>query len=233
VEFLPESAGQVTAILAIPGCSGISLDSPATDRGGGSPTDPYFRRHYPAISKILRSEGFGVFLLDYHSAEGIVSACQGEISTARIAEYVVAAATKVVEHERVDSGRVFVIGWSLGGAGLLRSLDALVEQSVPVSATFAIYPGCGSASPWQSDFPVHFFLGEADDITSAETCRHLAAEASQSTPVSVTVYPGAHHGFDIVDAPAEISTGRGTTVGYNEAAANDTWARIREVLSGG
>ena len=233
VEFIPESQVPIPAILAIPGCSGVSLNSPATDRGGGSPTDPFFRRHYPAMARTLKEEGFGVFLLDYHSAEGVVSACQGEIGPSRIAEYVAAAAQRIVKDPRVNPSRFYVIGWSLGGAGLLRSIQLLVDDAVPVSAAFAVYPGCGGATPWSADFPVHFFLGEADDITSAETCRALVERMDPASSVSVQSYPGAHHGFDLVEAPPAVSTGRGTTIGYNEPAAKDTWERIRRILSGG
>jgi len=67
VEFLPSSEGAVPGIVAIPRCSGISLNSPATDRGGGSPTDPYFRRHYPRMAKALRDEDYAVFLVDSQS----------------------------------------------------------------------------------------------------------------------------------------------------------------------
>ena len=233
VEHIPNGPGPFPGILAIPGCSGISLNSPATDRGGGSPTDPYFRRHYPRMARTLSDEGYAVFSLDYHSAEGVVSACLGEVHPIRIAEYIETAARQVVMDPRVQGGRVFLIGWSLGGTGLLHALDLLANHDLGISDAIAIYPGCGGVEPWSNALPVHIFLGEADDITSAETCRALVGRVNPELPVSVSSFPAARHGFDIEDAPASISTGRGTTIGYNKAAVEGTWKRIREILSGG
>jgi dienelactone hydrolase len=233
IEYVPERQGAFPGIVAIPGCSGISLNSPTTDRGGGSPTDPYFRRHYPKMAETLREQGYAVFLLDYQSAEGVVSACLGEVAPSRIAEYVVASVRRAAADPRVENERLFVIGWSLGGAGLLNAIELLDGEDTPTAAAIAVYPGCDGAAPWSHHLPVHLFLGDADDITSAETCRSLAESLDPSLPVSVTSYPDARHGFDIADAPPSISTGRGTTIGYNQAAAEKAWRRIREILSGG
>ena len=233
IEDIPNGPGPFPGILAIPGCSGISLNSPETDAGGGSPTDPYFRRHYPRMAKALSDEGYAVFSLDYQSAEGVVSACLGEVHPTRIAEYIEVAARQITADPRVQTGRVFLIGWSLGGAGLLHALDPLDDAELNISDAIAIYPRCVGVMPWSSTIPVHLFLGEADEITPAETCRALVWKIEEHLPVIVRSYPGARHGFDIGEASAEISTGRGTTIGFNQAATEDTWQRIREIMSGG
>jgi len=147
VENIPKGPGPFPGILAIPGCSGISLNSPETDRGGGSPTDPYFRRHYPRIAQTLSTEGYAVFSLDYHSAEGVVSACLGQIHPTRIAEYIEVAAHQVVTDPRVQAGKVFLVGWSLGGAGLLHALDHLSDGDIAISDAVAIYPSCVGVQP--------------------------------------------------------------------------------------
>ena len=231
VEYLQSTNGRMPAILAIPGCSGVSLNSPSTDAGGGSPTDPYFRRHYPKMAMTLRDEGFAVFLLDLHSAEGVVSACLGEVAPSRIAEYVVTAVRRIAADSRVDRENISIIGWSLGGAGLLRAVELLASERTSISAAVAIYPGCAEVTPWSHDLPVYFFLGDADDIAPAETCRLLINSLASGLPVTVKSYPDARHGFDLDEAPTTISTGRGTTVGYNQNAAESTWRNIREILS--
>jgi dienelactone hydrolase len=184
------------------------------------------------MAEVLSREGYAVFLVDYQSAEGVVSACLGEVQPDRIAEYIAAATRRVGADPRVDKDRLFVIGWSLGGAGLLRAIDLLEFVDTQILATIAIYPGCAGAPRWSHDIPVHFFLGEADDITSAETCRLFIDSLHKSMPVSVTSYPDAQHGFDVAGAPSSISTGRGTTIGYNQVAAESAWRRIREILTG-
>lgn len=230
VEYIPAEARPIPAILAIPGCSGISLDSPLTDKGGGSPTDPYFRRHYPRVAGQLRDEGYAVFLLDYHSAEGVVSACRGEVPPSTVAAYILAAVGRITADPRVDPERIYLLGWSLGGAGLLHALSRLEHNSSLVSKAIAIYPGCTGVRPWSHDLPVFFFLGEADDITPAETCRSLVQELN-ADHVAVFSYADSKHGYDLDEAPPSISTGRGTTVGYNSAAAEATWTMIHEILS--
>jgi dienelactone hydrolase len=231
VDYVPVGDGPIPAVLAVPGCSGISLDSPSTDRGGGSPTDPYFRRHYPQIAAQLRDEGYAVFLLDYHTAEGVVSACRGEVPPRTVAAYIHAAIGNIAANSRINAERIYLVGWSLGGAGLLNAVSEMEHKASPVKKAIAIYPGCRGVPPWTHDLPVYFFLGEADDITPAETCRSLAQELN-AEHVAVFSYPDAHHGYDLHEAPPSISTGRGTTVGYNSAAAEATWTKIREILNG-
>ena len=231
VEYLQAAEARLPAILAIPGCSGVSLNSPVTDEGGGSPTDPYFRRHYPEIATMLRDDGFAVFLLDYHSAEEVVSACLGEITPSLIAEYVVAALRRVAADPRVDRENIFIVGWSLGGAGLLRAVELLATEDTSAAAAIAIYPGCAGVAPWSHNLPVYLFVGDADDITPAETCRSFVESLDSDLPVVITSYPDARHGFDLNEAPPMISTGRGTTVGYNRTAANSMWRNIREILA--
>jgi dienelactone hydrolase len=184
------------------------------------------------MAKTLRDEGYAVFLVDYHSAEGVVSACLGEVAPSLIAEYIVAAVTRVAANPMVDPERLFVIGWSLGGAGLLRAIDLLDSDATELSAAVAIYPGCSGVEPWSYDLPVHMLLGESDDIALAQTCRSFVETLPRGLPVEVVSYPDARHGFDVEDAPPSISTGRGTTIGYNRVAAEDAWRRIREILSG-
>jgi dienelactone hydrolase len=111
-------------------------------------------------------------------------------------------------------------------------LDLLNGETVNISAAIAIYPGCSGVEPWSSTLPVHLFLGEADDITPPGACRSLAGSVAGHLPVTVQSFAEARHGFDIEEAPASISTGRGTTVGYNRVAAEETWRMIREILSG-
>ncbi len=44
-------------------------------------------------------------------------------------------------------------------------------------------------------------LGGADDYTPAAACRDYAPGSRPSVPVQATTYDGAHHDFDIPEAP--------------------------------
>ena len=45
--------------------------------------------------------------------------------------------------------------------------------------------------------PVLILIGDKDDWTPAEPCRQLTAAArAAGYPVTIKIYPGAHHAFD-------------------------------------
>jgi dienelactone hydrolase len=227
--YQPRMAGSHPGVLAVPGCSGVSLNPPQTDRGGGSPTDSLFRRHYPQVALELADSGYVVALLDYLGAEGVINACRGEVSTSRIAEYIRAAVETLRVHPQVDGSRVFVVGWSLGGAGVLAALKKGLDRA-SVAGVALLYPGCRGASVWPREVLVHLFVGGADDITPAAECEALVAEIDWPS-VRLSRYEGARHGFDVRAAPAVIGTGRGTTVGYDQRAAMAAWSEIYELFS--
>jgi dienelactone hydrolase len=85
--------------------------------------------------------------------------------------------------------------------------------------------------------PLLILIGEIDDWTPAEPCRKLTEAAEQAGyPVSVKIYPGAHHSFDsnnpvrYVEGRINVNsaTGRGATTGGNAEAWADS---IREVIA--
>jgi dienelactone hydrolase len=130
--------------------------------------------------------------------------------------------------------------------------DALAqEKRSGFAAAVALYPGCavrlgrwrvsgvGSrldySGVYESVAPLLILIGELDDWTPAEPCRKLAEAARKSNhPVSIKVYPGAHHSFDSSNpvryvanrVNANSPTGRGATTGGNPEAWADS---IREV----
>ena len=78
--------------------------------------------------------------------------------------------------------------------------------------------------------PVAILIGEADDWTSAERCHDMGRHARpDSAPIAMTLYPGAHHAFDVV----QLQPGRqvfGHWIEYNGAAAQDAEVRVRTFL---
>jgi dienelactone hydrolase len=121
------------------------------------------------------------------------------------------------------------------------------NQKDGFAAAVALYPGCaaqygdwrvvrtaGLRTPiiryvgaYKPVAPLFILIGEKDDWTPAEPCRKLA-EAAQAAgyPVTIKVYPEAHHAFDS-DRPVRYvgqrvnlnsSTGRGATTGGDPQA---------------
>jgi dienelactone hydrolase len=165
----------------------------------------------------------------------------------------------------VDESRIGIMGGSHGGATTLVSIAAperaqeplAQEQRSGFSAAIALYPSCapylegwrtvqragGSGSVthhvgvYKPVAPLLILIGENDDWTPAEPCRRLTESARrEGYPVSIKVYPGAHHSFDsnfpVRYDPARVNgnspTGRGATTGGDPKAWDDS---VREVIA--
>jgi dienelactone hydrolase len=225
--FFPSGDDPVPTVVAIPGCSGVSLDGPATDDGRpGDEADRLFRRHYARMADRLRDGDFGVVLVDYLTSEKVANTCSGEISHERVGEYVAASLEFAGTLPRVDPARLYVVGWSHGGAGVFAWLQALREQASTVAGAVAVYPGCGSRGPWASAVPVLVLLGEADDITPPERCDEILGRLPESARVEVRRYADARHGFDFTEGPEVLPIGGGMTVGRNPIAGEEAWEEI-------
>ncbi len=79
--------------------------------------------------------------------------------------------------------------------------------------------------------PTLVLIGEADDWTPAERCRDMVAHSRpDGAAIALTVYPGAHHAFDVVELkPGTRSLGH--WLEYNEAAAKDAEEKTRAFLA--
>jgi dienelactone hydrolase len=100
----------------------------------------------------------------------------------------------------------------------------------PFSAVVALYPPCfrlGRDVEIQS--PLLILAGAEDDWAPAAWCQAFArTAAARGQPVSLTVYPGAHHGFDA----AGLDTWKlGHHLRHDAAAHADAQARVRAFLT--
>jgi dienelactone hydrolase len=143
-----------------------------------------------------------------------------------------AALRYLAQQEFFDPARIAVRGQSMGGIAMLYALDLdLAAQyfAERFRAAVAYYPGCTTLPRFTA--PVLILIGEADDWTSAERCRDMVLHARpDSAPIVMTVYPGAHHAFDVV----QLQPGRqmfGHWIEYNSAAAEDAEARVRTFVA--
>ena len=215
--FKPEEAGPFPAVVMMHDCSGLShLSSGAPARWGHE----LVRRGYVVVmpdSFSTRGYPYGVCT---DASPGRASV--GPLQRMRDAH---AALAFVRTLPYVDGRRVGLMGGSHGGA------TTLVAMTRPgFAAGVALYPSCRSGA-YRPAAPLLILIGEKDDWTPAEPCRKLAEAArAAGHPVSIKIYPGAHHSFDssnpvrYVDARVNLNspTGRGATTGGDAAAWADS-----------
>ncbi|CAN5141172.1 dienelactone hydrolase family protein [soil metagenome] len=159
----------------------------------------------------LNALGIAVFNLDSFSARGGVA--KGA-STASLPE-TLAGAARIVDaeralallaaHPRIDAARIALMGVSSGGrttllAAQTRFATAYGPPGLRFAAYIALYPPCNirliddtRAQPG----PLRIFIGEADPVTTAESCvRYVARLRAAGVDAAVQTFPGAAHGFD-------------------------------------
>jgi dienelactone hydrolase len=233
--YVPSGAGPFPTLIAIPGCSGISADDPAFENSNPDlqEDDLLFRRHYRTMASKFRDQGFAVYLIDVHKAESVLTACAGEIQSEKLAEYISAATAWVAEQPRVEESKIHLIGWSMGGRGVLEWLHGPRKSAKNLKSAIAVYPGCDEASDLTIQIPILMLLGGADDIAEPAICEELVQSAVVKDQIVLKVYPGARHGFDIEDAPPLVDIGGGMTVGYQRSASEASWNEILSFLGRG
>ena len=163
----------------------------------------------------------------------------------------------------IDGNHIGIMGGSHGGWTALAAMSAPISESDPLSdakrkgfsAAVAFYPSCAArygtwstvrqnktfgpvvshSGVYKPIGPVLILIGEKDDWTPAEDCRKMVvASRNAGFPVSVIIYPGAHHSFDS-DTPvrynalrtnASSPSGKGATTGGDSAAWLDSKKQV-------
>ena len=132
----------------------------------------------------------------------------------------------------VDAARVAVIGQSMGGSAVLYAVDRelAAQYNERFRTAIAYYPNCGVTGAWMTA-PTLVLIGEADDWTPTAPCRQMVKRArTDGAAITLTVYPGACHAFDVVELKPGIRV-LGHSVEYNEPAARDAEQKVRAFLA--
>ena len=255
----PEGEGPFPAVVIVHDCSGLgprSSGAPLRWAGELVPQgyvvivpDSFSPRGFPDGVCIIPGSQTG-------SVNGYVRAADA---------YGALAALRTLPY--VDGKRVGIMGGSHGGWTTLAAMYVPVDANDPLTAAkrdgfaaaVALYPSCaprygawstskfgyfGPPASYSGEYqpvaPLLILVGEKDDWTPAEPCRHLA-EASRAAgyPVDLKIYPDAHHAFDSnfpvrYDARRNNSSspsGRGATTGGNPAAWEDAKKEVADFFA--
>lgn len=231
-EFRPHADGRLPALVLMHGCHGVS----ASVRDWGR----WFREH-----------GYVALVVDSWGSRGLAEQCTpGEDlpNTARLDD-AVGALRWLQSQPYVDRERIGIIGWSNGGVFSMAvvngpSLDRARARGVQIpppgfQAAVGVYPGgCHSLLDQLSVKPLLILIGADDDWTPAEECRALVdKQRAKGANVTIVVYPGAVHYFDVEGQPrvflpevenknAKTGACCGATVGFDAAANADAHRQV-------
>jgi dienelactone hydrolase len=241
----PEGPGRFPAIVIMHDCSGLGPTS------SGAPG---------RWASELVARGYVVIIPDSFTTRGHAggvctdaSRTRTDVSPSRRVHDAYGALAHVRTLPYVDGGRVGLMGGSHGGSTTLASMVAPENDREPLArerrtgfaAAVALYPRCASRlGTWHADSgvyrpaaPLLILIGDKDDWTPAAPCQRLADASRQAgQPVTIKLYPGAHHSFDSPNPVRYVATrinpsapsGRGATTGGNASAWADS---IRTVVA--
>jgi dienelactone hydrolase len=159
----------------------------------------------------LNALGIATFVVDSFTPRGLASTArdQSRLSTMANLADSLSALSLLATHPRIDRSRIGVMGFSRGGQVALYSLleplrRGIIDDGLRFAAHVALYPSC--SIPYHANqvnpAPVLMLLGAADDYTPAAACRDYSAWfAGKGVPIQLIAYDGAHHDFDIPEAP--------------------------------
>jgi len=125
----PSSSTSNPAVLLVPGCSGFIA------RNGIN--------HYEERAIELQAAGYFVVFVDYLSRRNLTDCAGGRnISQAEVAADILEAARWIREQPQIATDKVFAIGWSYGGGGVLAALAAMSPGETILARAVAYYPDC-------------------------------------------------------------------------------------------
>jgi dienelactone hydrolase len=189
--------------------------------------------HSAVIADLLSSWGYVTLAVDSLGprVSGIENRCRRGLPDQAFDAY--AALRYLSKLDFVDPGRVAVLGQSLGAE---TALHAVVDHN-PAAQSFdgrfraaiGYYPYCDPSMATVAA-PSLILVGEADEMNPVKECREVEAHARRyCAPVTLIVYPGVHHNFDVALLTPGVRY-QGYWLEYNEQAAKDAEAKTHAFL---
>ena len=215
--LLPEGEGPFSMLIMLHGCNGLRRIT----------WDLWIRPWTGA----LRPHRIGVVVVDSFARRGIEQVCTGDVAgwAVRRAADVEAVREWLASQPYVLPDRIAVLGMSNGGRTVLAALRGPGPRSgAGIRAGVALYPGCQSDIASQFHAPLLVLTGGDDTVAPPRYCEAMRdAQRSGSAPVSLVVYPGALHSFDVALPRRRYL---GMELGGDRAAAADARSRVLRFL---
>lgn len=186
----------------------------------------------------LEVAGFATLEVDFK--KGVFTSPKDRPKNPAFIPYLFAAVAALHEQPEIDSDRIGMLGFSLGGHlalnAAMKGLSApYTSKGLKIAAAVSLYPGCQLLANQASAFtgmPILILVGSNDSYTTPALCRKAEREANARHPgsVEVVVYDGAFHAFDLPGRKRTISDPNArqgkAVVAYDKAAAEDARNRV-------
>ena len=213
----PEGQGPHPALLFVSGCSGFTPHEAPL--------------HYGRVADEFAARGYVVIFVDYLGARGR-DICGGVVRPGDVAGDILAAAAYARTRPFIRASEISVIGWSMGGSGVLAAIAALpAGRARAFRAAVAYYPECyGVGTPWSVKVPLLMLLAGQDEVSSTRACQELVKRLGGDVPIEVRVYPEARHAFDVPDLPPLLRRTRGRPLGHDPQAAAAAREEVKRFL---
>ena len=181
-----------------------------------------WRGHHHEHAVNFLNNGFAIFRVSSFDARQVFSIVedQMQVTLATVLSDCFNALKILSKHPNIDSAKVFITGWSLGGSTAIYSAwEPLAEKLAPDGERFAghlaFYPG---AFMWPEEMrwsksPILTLIGADDDYTPPILIEKLSPAINENGGNSKIIsYEGGHHSFDAIDPvmyiPNAIAVGR-------------------------
>lgn len=167
-------------------------------------------RYYDFWAKELNAQGIAVFVVDSFKPRTMtVTTGAAQLAfniTGNISDSI-HALKLLATHPKIDSQRIFHMGWSLGGTVVMDaafpsfSRPILADSKAQWAGSIGLYGGCNMRRRVDHNAtnpaPLLMMLAELDDNTPAANCVSYAKSlAASGGKVSYKVYEGAYHDWD-------------------------------------
>ncbi|MBT5184489.1 MAG: alpha/beta hydrolase, partial [Euryarchaeota archaeon] len=161
--------------------------------------------HHTAYLQMYREMGIATFEVNSFKSRNVTSTVGSQIAvtTAMMILDSYKALDVLCNHPNINSDKIAVTGWSLGGGVALYAgwepLRKAINPAHSFVAHLAFYPPC-IVEPLNLNFtsaPFRILIGELDNWTPADPCVELVSKLQDSgADINIAVYPESHHSFD-------------------------------------
>lgn len=187
------------------------------------------------LAKELNKWGYNSVIVDHYLLRGISVhtgvALHGVRGEDRALDAIEAA--RWVQSQNWHQGKIALVGFSQGGAGVLSLIDERAMKNLgyisgsspnPISVAAAFYPACAMSSvPTNPAMPTQIHLAEKDDLAFISSCHFHANHTYE-----IHTYKNATHSFD-ENIPASVRLK--FTHRYDDLVTDQSRRNLKEFLA--